>query len=332
MRFLFLLLVPVILFSYNSQSALAFDAINIESVGLDMGFGYRSDQLNWSISGDTGGENPNILSELKWENIKIFQIETTGWLKLGELPYLKRNSIVLANISFGKILSGDVQDSDYAVDGRSYEWSRSVNDADQGLTIDISGAVGPIFELSQFSGMSITPLLGYGFNMQALSMTNGEQTISDPAIRTLYFGNDATSPPAVGEISSLDSSYTTYWYGPWLGVNADFQVNQKLKLAVGIEYHWIEYFAQADWNLRSDFDHPVSFEHEASGTGVVWDIKGQYQFNKKWSWLISALIQNWETESGIDRTYFSDGSVGKTRLNQVNWDSYALTTGVQYLF
>jgi len=332
MRLLFTFLITVVLFSFSSQSVLALDAVTIESAGLDMGFGYRSDQLDWNISGDINGANPNILSELSWEDIKIFQIQATGWLELGELPFLKRNSLILANIAFGKILGGDVQDSDYAADGRTFEWSRSVNDSDKGLTVDLAGAVGPIFEVNLFEGLSITPLIGYGFNMQDFSMTNGEQTVSNPFYRWWFFGSDAEMPPPLGSIAHLDSNYTAYWYGPWLGANIDYQANQEIKITIGAEYHWIEYFAQADWNLRSDFSHPVSFEQETTGTGIVWNIKGQYSLNKNWSWLLDGKIQDWETESGTDRTYFADGTVGLSRLNQVNWSSYSLTTGVQYRF
>ncbi|MDA3903667.1 MAG: hypothetical protein PF441_09515 [Desulfuromusa sp.] len=331
-RFL-LSLIMVLLFSVlQTSTALSFDAIEIESAGLDMGFGYRSDQLDWSISGDTNGANPNILSELTWDDIEIFQLQATGWLELGELPFLKRNAMVLANISFGKILSGDVQDSDYAEDARESVWSRSVNAADQGMTADLSAAVGPIINFNKMVGLAVTPLVGYGYYMQALTMTNGVQIISKPGIRTEYFGSYTDPPPDIGIIPGLDSSYTAYWYGPWLGANVDYQASEKLKLTVGVEYHWIEYFAQADWNLRLQFAHPVSFEHEASGTGLVWNIKGLYLLNNKWSWLLSGNIQNWETESGTDRTFFADGTIGLTRLNQVNWDSYALTTGVQYRF
>jgi hypothetical protein len=327
------LLATVLLFSVSlTGSALSFDAIRIESSGLDMGFGYRSDQLDWSIAGDSNGENPNILSELTWDDIEIFQLQATGWLEIGELPFLKRNSLVLANISFGKILAGDVRDSDYAADDRNLEWSRSVNDADQGMTADLSAAIGPIFHFNKIAEISLTPLLGYGFNMQALTMRGGNQALSDADIRTHYFGIDAELPHGLGKIAGLDSSYTAYWYGPWLGANVDYQASEKLRMTVGVEYHRAAYFAQADWNLRTTFVHPVSFEHDASGTGVVWNIKGLYLLNEKWSWLFSGNLQNWETESGTDRTFFTDGTVGKTRLNQVNWDSYALTTGVQYRF
>ncbi|MCK4502274.1 MAG: hypothetical protein KAU22_04510, partial [Desulfuromonadales bacterium] len=268
-------------------------------------------------------------------DIEIFQRQLVGWLKLEELPILKRRVLVIADVSCGNIVNGEVQDSDYATDNRTNEWSRSISDADKGFTIDVSGAVGPMLEWSNLK-LSVTPLLGYGFNMQDLSMTNGEQTISRSDIRKTYFAPDEdgslSMPHALGEIYGLDSSYTAYWYGPWLGVMVEYQVSEKVILSVEVEHHWIEYFAEADWNLRSEFEHPVSFEHEANGTGVVLKVSGSYAFNQHWSWSFSGNIQNWVTENGIDRIFMADGTVGKSRLNQVNWESYALTTGVQYRF
>ncbi|WP_321390666.1 hypothetical protein [uncultured Desulfuromusa sp.] len=311
-----------------SNSAQAFNTPFIESSGLNVGIGYRSDQFDWSISGDTAAGQPNILSELHWDDIEILQLQIGSSLELGGLPYLKHNSLVEVDISFGKIINGDVRDSDYAADDRNDEWSRSMNDADEGLTADLSGAFGPIFKLKSITGVSIMPLVGYDFNMQALSMTNGEQVVSEPTLR--LEGN--SYPSEIGSLQGLDSSYTAYWYGPWVGANLDYEANDHFKISVGFEYHWVDYFAQADWNLRTEFRHPVSFEHEARGTGVVYDFQGEFLLNEQWSWVFSGNIQNWKTESGSDRTYFTDGSVGLSRLNQVNWDSYALTTGLQYQF
>ncbi len=330
-RNLFTLLTALILSFLTPVSARAFDLLPIESAGLDLGVGYRSDKLDWSISNESDGGSPDILSELTWDNLHILQLQGTGWLELGELPFLRRNSLLIATISLGKIYSGDAQDSDYARDGRTHEWSRSVSDADHGMTADFSAAFGPIFELKKAPGLSVTPLIGYAFNMQALKMSDGEQVISDSITRQQYFPT-AGLPPPVGKISGLDSTYTAYWYGPWLGLNTDYQVSKKFKMTAGIEYHWVDYFAQADWNLRSDFDHPVSFEHDANGTGVVWNFKGRYLIDEKWSWLLKGNIQRWKTNNGTDRTYFDDGTVGNTRLNKVTWHSYALTTGLEYLF
>lgn len=317
MRFFLFLLLPVFFVCLNVQPVLSFDDMKVVASGVNMGLGYRSDQLDWAISADSGS---GTLSELSWDDLDIFQIEASGWLEVEKIPYLEKNFLAVANVAFGKILAGTARDSDYVSGAPGGEWSRSVSDADDGLTVDISGAIGPIFELNDIIGLSVTPLVGYGFNMQALTMTNGRQVVSSLASHSL------------GSIPGLDSTYTAYWHGPWVGTDVDYLIRPEIKISIGVEYHWVDYFAQADWNLRTDFEHPVSFEHEASGNGVVWKLEGEYQLDKKWSLLLNGNIQNWRTDSGTDRTYFNDGQVGKSRLNQVNWDSYALTTGLQYLF
>jgi hypothetical protein len=318
MRFLLFLLLPVFFVCLSVQSVLSFDDIKVVASGVDMGLGYRSDQLDWAISADS---DSGTLSELRWDDLDIFQVQASGWLEVEKIPYLERNFLVVANVAFGKIFGGTARDSDFDRNSPGGEWSRSVSDADDGLTVDISGAVGPIFELKDLTaGLFVTPLIGYGFNMQALTMTNGRQVVS------------GLSAHSLGPFSGLDSTYTAYWHGPWVGTDVDYLIRPKMKVSIGVEYHWVDYFAQADWNLRTDFEHPVSFEHEASGSGVVWRLEGAYQLDEKWSLLLNGNIQNWHTDSGTDRTYFQDGYVGRSRLNQVNWDSYALTTGVEYLF
>lgn len=321
------LLLSFVIFTLIYSSALASEGV-VEGAGVELTAGYRSDQLEWNISGDRGGNNPNILSELVWKDLETFQLCSKGWIEIDKIPYLGKKSTFLANLSIGKILDGDVRDSDYADDNRTNEWSRSVNRADSGFVIDISGAWGPRIEIEQIKGLVLTPVVGYGFNMQALSMTDGVQVVSEPSITPSRFD----SPHPIGPIAGLDSSYTAYWYGPWLGLNATYQFNNKIDLTVGFEYHIVELFAQADWNLRPEFYHPVSFEHEADGTGIVWNLKGEYSVDDRWSVLLSGQIQSWKTESGIDRTYLADGTVGLSRLNGVEWESYELVSGIQYRF
>jgi len=322
------LLMFIVVFIVTSSSALASENFAIRGSGIDITAGYRSDQLEWNISGDRGGNNPNILSKLNWKDIETFQLRSNGWIESESIPYIKKKTVFLASLSIGKILDGDVRDSDYADDNRTDEWSRSVNKADSGFVIDLSGAWGPQFEIEKIKGLVLTPVVGYGFNMQALSMTDGVQVVSEPSLTPSRFD----SPHPRGPISGLDSSYTAYWYGPWLGLNALYEFNDKIDLSVGFEYHMVELFAQADWNLRPEFDHPVSFEHEADGIGIVWTFQSEYRVDDRWSVMLSGRIQNWETESGTDRTYLADGTVGLSRLNGVEWESYELLSGLQYRF
>ncbi|MGD8383733.1 MAG: hypothetical protein PVJ11_16445, partial [Syntrophobacterales bacterium] len=58
----------------NSKSVtkqIEFPKIEVE-IGLSAG--YREDEFDWNIAGNSSGNNPNILSELTWEDLQIFQV------------------------------------------------------------------------------------------------------------------------------------------------------------------------------------------------------------------------------------------------------------------
>lgn len=303
--------------------SVVFASERIEDIGLDLSLGYRVDQIDWSIAGNNSGTNPNVLSELVWSDLNILQLQLDGRVETADLLWLKTNTLFVGKLAYGKIYAGDNRDSDYVGDNHTLEWSRSINQADDGFTFDISGAFGPKFELLA-GQMSLTPLFGYSVHMQDLSMTDGLQTVSD--------GSHSPSPAPLGPIVGLDSSYTAYWWGPWFGLNLQLAPLEKLSIEMTGAYHIVEYFAEADWNLRSDLAHPISFEHEAHGTGLVIGLKSIYQLNQCWSVTFAGNAQYWQTGEGQDTTYYADGTRGGTRLNEVNWESYALMAGLRYRF
>ena len=281
--------------------------------------GYRADDLDWNIAGDSTGNNPNILSELSWNDLKIYQAKADGRVIL-DWFYLR------GSIGYGWILDGENQDSDYGADNRTLEWSRSNNSADNGNVMDASVGMGYPFEPGP-GWLRMTPLLGYSFHEQNLTMTNGEQTLSDSSISIPLFG---ISPSPVGPISGLNSTYESNWKGPWAGIDLSIEASRSLNLFGSFEYHWANYEAEANWNLRTDFAHPKSFEHIANGKGIVVSGGGTYAIDKHW--LISANVdyQKWSTDAGTDRTFFSSGATSITRLNEVNWSSFAALLGIVY--
>ncbi len=325
LRLVTVFLVMVVL---SAGAASAFAEVVIAAARADLSAGYRSDYLKWNIAGDVAGLNTNILSELTWEDLETFQLQSRGRIEFDQLPYLQRKTLLSTHLAFGRILDGDVQDSDYAGNDRTKEWSRSVNKADRGYVIDISGAWGPVLKLARFGNISLIPQVGYAFNMQAVSMTAGRQVLSKPGNVPSIFH----LPPEEGPIDGLDSTYTAYWHGPWFGLQLDAQINEKISVETALEYHLVNYFAQADWNLRSEFAHPVSFEHEAEGTGLVWNFNSYYRLKENCSLLFSADVKAYKADNGTDRIFFADGSVGRSRLNEVEWEAYSIGFGVRYYF
>ncbi len=301
----------------------AFAADPIETTGLDLSLGHRSDQLRWSIAGNNGGSNPTILSELTWDNLKIQQLQLDGFLESKDFLWLGTNNLFVGSLAYGRVYSGDNQDSDYAGDNRTLEWSRSNNRSDDGYTFDASGGLGPRYLLAS-GKVKLAPLIGYSVHIQDLRMEEGFQTVSQNIA--------GRTPHPLGPIVGLDSTYTAYWYGPWLGLNLQIMPVEKLSLEISSEYHIVEFFAEADWNLRTDLEHPVSFEQEAEGSGFVLSLKSVYELNLQWSAVFTGDLQFWKAEDGNDKTFFADGRRGGTRLNEVDWDSYATMLGLRYQF
>ena len=159
------------------------------------------------------------------------------------------------------------------------------------------------------------PLVGYSYHEQNLHLKDG-----------------AVVAPVYNEIDGLDSSYDTEWSGPWLGTKATYTPSERWQFSVDLEYHWADYYAEADWNLRDDFQHPKSFVHKADGKGFVGKVGVSCQLTQRWSVGFNAVYSDWKTDDGIDKLYLVDGAVLKSRLNEVNWTSVSGHIMIESLF
>ncbi len=276
---------------------------------LAFGAGYRVDKLAWNIAGNTAGTNPDILSELTWKDLKIFDMRATYRRESQSGFYLK------GSLGYGFIFGGKNQDSDYNGNGRTQESSRSNNKADTGSVWDTSLGAGYKGALSLKDGtLDIIPMIGYAVYQQNLRITNGFQTI-----------------PPTGPFGGLDSTYTARWFGPWAGAEAAYK-SGKMTFTGGLEYHLVNYSAVANWNLRTDFKHPDSFDHSATGYGIKAAVGADYALTSEWSINGSLDALKFRATNGIDTTRFADGTSASTRLNEVKWDSLGALLGIKYRF
>jgi len=288
---------------------------------FDLSAGYRKDSLSWSIAGNTQGSNPNIRSELKWSDLTIYQ------LKLSNRTIIKERFFLRGHLDYGFVNSGSNRDSDYNGDDRSLEFSRSNNGVNGNNVWDGSIGFGPRLVFHD-STITVCPLLGYAVAEQDLNIVDGFQAISNPPPAT----------PPLGPIAGLDSRYEARWKGPWLGVDLMVSVpyRQGPFTEIGIlfsgEYHWIDFDAEADWNLRDDYRHPVSFTHRADGNGYKFGTEIRFETDRRWGVNAGMLFQKMTTGSGSDRVYYADGSIAETRLNKVRWQSITFAAGFSYQF
>ena len=272
-----------------------------------LGAGYRKDNLNWNIA--VGGVN--VASEVSWKGAVIAQLRAAGKVNLGG-DWLVRGMYIT-----GAVWSGGNQDSDYAGNNRTQEYSRS-NNKTGGTVHDISIGIGKkirLFDLASGRVMYVVPLAGYSIHQQNMTMYDGRQTI-----------------PAYGALSGLQNTYDTRWKGAWLGMDALLGLGKNISLNATLEYHRVDYSAEANWNLRNDFAHPVSFRHFAKGNGILANIGASYGFSRNFSMNASFEKQKWKTHSGYDQTNLSYGATNYYTLNPVSWDSTSLFLAAVYRF
>ena len=277
---------------------------------FDLSAGYRTDKLNWNMASDLSGTTtPNILSELTWDSLHIAQLS-------GGLQLTGSNGLHFrVTADYGWIYDGHSQDSDYLGNDRTLEFSRTNNDTVDDDVWDLSLALGYRFRYAAEDGAAtyFTPLVGLSRHEQNLRISNANQTI-----------------PATGSIPGVNSTYQSRWEGRWIGVEFLTDMPNDVNAYFRLEQHWADYSAEANWNLRTDLEHPRSFEQEANGTGTVVSL-GFLTVPKssRWSIRVGLDYQRWTTDPGVNQVNFTDGTVAATRLNRVEWKSWALSLGLQ---
>jgi hypothetical protein len=290
------------------------------ATAFSLSAGYRSDKLNWSIAGNLQGGNPNILSELTWSDITICQ------LKLSNRTVIKDRVYVRGHLDYGMVISGDNRDSDYIGDNRTQEFSRSINSVDGNHVWDGSIGVGPRFSFYNAT-VIVCPLLGYGVSEQDFNIVDGYQALTARPVTM-----------SLGPIGGLDSRYQTRWKGAWTGIDLLFSIPlaegplTSIGVMFSAEYHWVDFTADADWNLRTDLQHPVSFAHDASGSGVVVGATVLFETRSRWGFNLGMNAREMTADDGLDRIYYTDGTTMDTRLNEVKWRSFSFEAGLSYRF
>lgn len=275
-----------------------------------IGAGWRQDHLDWSIGVPEIG--PDILSELEWKDIRMWQISGGISGPVSQAWYYRLKG------DYAKIYQGKNTDSDFLEDGRQSLFSRTENSADKGTAFDFSVALG--FPLNCFgAAWEIIPLIGYSRSEQRLRMRNGVQTFD------LFFNQ-------LGAFEGLNSRYETKWSSVWAGFDFDYAMACNFSLYGSIEYHYAFYRASGHWNLRSDFNGP--FHHDANASGVEAVLGINYTM---WNCLgigIETGYKYYRSEHGVDKTKFTLPEIDEVhvKLNPVTWRSLYVEGNLSYAF
>lgn len=279
----------------------------------DAGIGYRHDNLHWSLNG--GAQGPNVLSEMKWKDLRM--INYFGQLRL-YAPFI---SYVRLTGNYGTIFNGACTDIDYRGDNRSNPFSYALCDASKGEAFELSAAIGQVFDWIPY--LTIIPLVGYSVQEQHLRFYNGAL-------------NNIPMP-------ELASNYRAKWYTPYLGADFVFKPTGRLKIIGTGEWHWGWYRGTGYWNLRTDFLSEI--RHKATGSGVLFRLQGIYSI---WSSLTCGITGEYtamETRPGVHQVDVNEpllNSIGEFVqdqavvssgvLNEVDWYSWRImiTSGFDF--
>lgn len=241
--------------------ALFLNSLAADNCKLDLGAGYRQDQLIWELGAGKNAKNePRVVSRLSWKDIRIFDVA-------GCFKKITCNNIYFrVSGDYGRIFHGKNRDSDYRINplGEVEECTRFDNNGGEGDVWDASGGIG-YFLRTEFPPLRIVPLVGYSGHAQNLKMYDGYQSI----------WLDIPNYPG-HHLNKLHSSYKTIWQGPWIGLDIYYHCNNRITITSMLEYHWLHYHAKGHWNLRPDFAGP--FHHNGFGHGFLGTIGIDYNF------------------------------------------------------
>jgi hypothetical protein len=255
-----------------------------------VGAGVSQDTLRWSIAAPGGA--PNVLSQLRFEEVQV----PTATAYAAQAWNRWRLS---ASARYGVIIDGEVHDRDFAGNNETGLFSHSRDQVADNSTLGGTLALG--YEVYRERGASLQVVAGGLFYQQRFRITDGFQVV-----------------PPTGSFPGLDSTYRSRWYGPSLGLRAlaPFPSTPLYLLVEGQVMPAVWYEGEGIWNLRADFSQDPSFRHRAMGWGFNTKLGLVYPF-KAW-----ALNLTWEhlelrADHGKDTTFFSDGTVASTTLDEV---------------
>ncbi|MBL4901012.1 MAG: hypothetical protein JKX76_15500 [Colwellia sp.] len=280
----------------------------------------------WSKgSGPTENYSPNVLSELEYSDLKA-----QGYgLDIGYMYRIKTGLYLYSEISRSDldIKGGEVRDSDWAGNNKTDEFSRSTSKVkDEGIS-SMTYELGIQTRIFGSPDHYITFLIGEDSTDINLVMTDGVQDIWNPELIGLEPSEFGPGDAIVGLNSTYDAEFSSNFFG--LKTEHVFSWGT---ISLTAKKYDIKYEAKANWNLREEFAHPVSFRHESDGNGMDIEVGYSYLLSDNWDLFIEFSHRKWDIDSGYDQIFFGDGQSVMLRFNGAELNSESYTIGTKYYF
>ena len=265
---------------------------------------FRSEDLSWNIAGGA----VNIISELEWERVRSAGVSFEGQLDLPHAWTLR------GALDYGRILAGEIRDSDYNGSNRTLEFSRSISQTERGSVWDVALALGWTRPLG--ARFTMTPLVGLSYHQQNYNIRDGVQIIP---------------PTGSAPLAGLDSDFDSEWYGFFWGAELRMQISEQCEALARFVSHHTAYRGEGRFNLRTDLGDP-SFTHSTVAEGSTFRVGLAYDLRDAWTLELLALYRDWESDSGRTTFRLAAGGSSRQRLNDVELRSGSVSLGLRYAF
>ena len=305
-------------FSDDRLHAYSFEKADKVSLFIGESTWQSTGDNEWDIAGTRSGGPPNILSELEYLGVESTVVEIYGGIREG------RGALTVA-YGFGSMSGGVYRDSDYLRDDRQGIYSLSTGSADGDdwnalyyWNIEYTYRLITNMTEERFDELYLDALIGYQKWREEITMTNGVQEVGG----------------TLGPFSGLNSKYEFIWKSIRIGLDGGLPVYKGFSFkgsAIFIPY--TEYEGKGIWNLRTDFKQNPSFTHNAKG-GYGLQAEAAIAYYLYPAMDIKAGYRYWYIKSGDgdDVTYFSNGSVGITQLNEAVSERQGFFLDIRYIF
>ncbi len=165
---------------------------------------------------------------------------------------------------------------------------------------------------------AIGPVVGWSYNRQQFKLHEAiTDHVADPVIDGM--------------------KYTEHWQGPWLGVDATWDVCCAT-LHAGYEYHWATW--NATWQLAGP-DTAGAFSdkrHSSNAYGQLAYLKIKKYIYCEWSISLGLKAQHWKAVNGSEKpkaSSFADlgfNASEKDKVKNAKWQSFSATIDIGYIF
>ena len=267
-----------------------------KTTSIELGLGYKQEQLDWSIAGNLQGKAPNVLSELSWNKLQ----GPTSWLRAETMIW--KGLSVAVDFSSSKTIAGKGKDVDYGGDDRTDKVFDMGFKSNRGYHLAYNAMLGYLF-VDRY-GFSSTVFLGYHRQAQKLFLLDD---------------------------GDLQSSYHSKWQGPAAQLALRYR-QHTLAYEARISYSQLRYHAEADWNLIEAFAKPKSFEHKAKGYALGLLGKISLFPSKQLQPALFIAYQQATSGQGVDYLYRADGSTRLTQFNGVRGSILTAGIALKYLW